>query len=382
LPTPRKQVELESVVGGLLGTAAGWAGATAISRDLEVPLATIGSFLGQRAVSRAASSPQVQRIQYRRSVRGVIQSKASLDLTNLCIRTRSDTERALVASFDSLTSANAAKPSRIDGPFNGCAAFIDYFGDLSITEHVKRLAKHGNEFTVSCPAMFVSTLAALRKLQQTLEPYDITLHIDATNLSSKEQVGSLSDQKQFDWIVAAESAVYLASHKEASKYHLVIPLFHQEDCLLGLSGDTQGSSLKVYYHEDSTAEVAVRSSIFWGNKSSRAPIQSAADIPTLVHQMEPGMLVSAWTPISTVLLSRFSDVIVVPGSIFRGYVSLFAGEKWTRISRHSGVHSFISLLTREYKYLSSSRFPIRSVLDERVTLRFDEMCGLSLPITG
>lgn len=376
----RRQVQLGSTVGGLVGAAAGWATAAAGLPALEVPLASGGFFIGGTIADRIHSSSFWQRLTKKKKVESIIKRKARFDLENSCLISHSSVTSALSDSASSFAESRAVNKSALTLAAPELLYSLDYTRQGSIKDHASNLAAVGTVFRVNCPPLFTGGLAALHTLQDLLKEFSIQLEIDDGAATSKEQVHRLASAGDADFALIAESAYYLAPTQLAlpSIYFRALPCFHQEDCLLSLTDDTHARmAVKTLYHESSTAEIALRASTHWGRIHNRKPFATASEIATLVSSLESGMYVTSWQPITTVLTEAYSDVVVVPGSRFKGFISLFARMEWTCPKRRKAFAAFVSLFIREFHRLRNARLPMSRIAQPHIIDGMDNLCGIS-----
>jgi hypothetical protein len=380
MPTRKDRIHFNSVAGALIGAAAGWGAGSLAVPGLEAPIASVGTYAGGKAANLVVGSSVWQEMVRKRVVTRYLRGKAQADLRNLSVLSSSAVARALRESNESLGASRVIGRDSLRHRAPDILDSLDYSGSQLAVEHTRVLCASTNVIRVSCPPLFVGALLTLMSLKATLSGYGVQLIIDDSAISSKEQLRHLALDDRIDLAFMAESAYYLSpqSLNMRSRFARLMPCYAQEDCLLAVGAQNEPNwKSKIFFHEESTAEVALRTGPLWGRPRMRSPLESAADIAPLVASLDQGAFVTTWEPITSALLSAYKDVSVVPGSRFKGFISLFAGTDWLDRHRAEALVAFASLFIRELKRRSNARLHLADVASPRVLDTIDEMCGVS-----
>lgn len=375
MPIHAKRITRRSVVGSLFGSGVGWAVGVNWVAGLESALADAGGYFGGLLGNFVADCAIVRNYY----IRQIIVKQLKSDLSNSCLENVSAINNATNRAAQLFEKGKVIKKTDLlPQPIVHDIDFRSLHDDLDDIESIRSFT---GDITVSCPVMYPAALTVFHMMKSVLEKHDVVLNIDTIDRTSRAQVQTMGTNEVFDFAVMADPPVYISadSQKILRGYAYLMPCFWHEDAILASDrfvDAVASDSKKVYFHAASTAEFMLRTSIFWNKQKHREPILDPNNFSALRDSLSVGNYVTTWEPITSVFLANYDDLVIVPQTKFRSYVSLFTHKSWLFVDRRQALVSFLNMFIRYWKMLKQEP-TVKFLRNKKATNDFSEVSGLS-----
>lgn len=189
----------------------------------------------------------------------------------------------------------------------------------------------------------------------------------------------MSKHCDFDFLILANDAYFMAADRRIKTYKMMFPCFKVPQYLFYRKADVYGRASRIKVFQDSSAELQVRIRQGISPLTDSDPIENAETIPFLIKNMSAGEMIIVWEPLAYLFRGN-SAFAEMPLTRHKIYFSLFCHEKWAKPVMNALRRAFTDLFINEWRYCYTNRKrSLRLVCgDDRFVERFGIAAGVKL----
>lgn len=382
---------LEEFLTGSLGAALGGIAGLYFGPAGIIIGSGIGGSTGIIIVKNMSVPDVIKRLKLEFATKQLIKRKLKADFDDSFL---ADWQIVEAAKSDALRLLEAAKVIRENS--KGKVLLSDNMIDVPkselssevIQKHLE-LLNHYGPIKVSCSCISSAAVSVLKSLQERFGMLDmlpeeyggkaLALTVDSDALNGRYQAREVSKHCDFDFLVLANDAYFMAADRRIKTYKLMFPCFKIPQYLFYRKADAYGRASRIKVFQDSSAELQEKIRKGIPSLTDSEPIENAETIPFLIKNMSAGEMIIVWEPLAYLFRGN-PDFAEMPFTRHKIYFSLFCHEKWAKPSMDAQRRAFADLFINEWRHCNTNRKrALRLVCDdEHFIERFAIGAGVKL----